>query len=152
TTSWLFPPEGSRVKATLDRLRARLWLYGLMAVVLGVYALFASAGKTEWPEYGDFHDLLADGFLAGHLSVLLEPAKELLQAKNPYDQAYSGHWVFALSFYHGNYSLYGGPVPALFQALVKGVFGIHRHIGDKYAGFAFTCLAFCAAALIVERI
>lgn len=152
TTSWLFPPEGSRLKASLDRVRTRLWLYGLMAVVIGVYAFFASAGKAEWPEYGDFHDLLADGFRAGHLSVLLKPAKELLEAKNPYDPVNSQHWVFDLTFYHGKYYLYWGPVPALFQALVKSAFGIHRHIGDKYAGYAFACLAFCAAALIVERI
>jgi hypothetical protein len=146
------PPPGSRFTARLQRLRSRLWLFALVAVVSAIYAFFVSAGRLgNWPGYISFHDSLAEGFRAGKLSIPLPVAPELLAAKNPYDPVNSRYWVFDATYYKGHYYIYWGPVPALMQAAAKSLLGIKRLIGDQYLVFFFSCQALWFGALLIER-
>jgi hypothetical protein len=67
-------------------------------------------GEKLW----DYYNLLSDAFLAGRLSLLIEPRPELLALPDPYDpslnQAFKLHDV---SLYKGKYYLYFGPTPAI---------------------------------------
>jgi hypothetical protein len=146
------PPAGGRIAASFQHLKARLWLFALIALVCGIYAYFMTAGSWKyWPVYGVFHDLQADGFRTGHLSLALTPPPELLAAKDPYDRANMRYWALDVSLYHGKYYIYWGPVPALLQAAGKILLGIRRGIGDQYVEFFCACLAFLSGALLVER-
>jgi hypothetical protein len=129
----------------------RAWLFALLVAICFLYTFVGSAGMHDWPVYGVYHDLQADGFLKGHLFLPIEPAPELLRAKNPYDPVNMDYWWLDASYYHGKYYMYWGPVPALFDAAVKLVLGMRRSVGDQYLAVFFHCLTFCCGALLVER-
>jgi len=117
-----------------------------------VYRFIGSAGAAQWPVYGVYHDLQADGFLRGQTSLPIDPAPELLHAKNPYDYANVRYWWLDASYYRGKYYIYWGPVPALLQAASKWVLGIRGSLGDQYLAVFFHDLAFVAGALLIERL
>ncbi len=73
----------------------------LLVAVCWVYQFVVKAGTDGFPVYGTYHDLLADGFLSGQLSLPLAPAPELLSAKDPYDYANIQYWSLDASYYHG---------------------------------------------------
>ncbi len=106
----------------------------------------------DWPVYGVYHDLQADGFLHGHLSLPIQPDPHLLSAKNPYDYSNVNYWWLDASYFRGKYYIYWGPVPALGDAAVKWLLGIRRSLGDQYVGFFFQCLTLWCGALLVERV
>lgn len=135
----------------MSRALGRVWFLALLVAVCFVYRFIGSAGLDEWPVYGSYHDLQADAFLGGHLSLPIEPAPELLHAKNPYDTVNANYWWLDATFYRGKYYMYWGPVPALCLAVAKWVLGIRHALGDQYVAVAFHCLAFWCGALVVER-
>src|SRR5262245_19519399 len=108
----------------------------LNVVVLGVLALVAcfyvwTATSSANPiQFGggktDYYNLQSDAFLHGQLSLLVQPAKELLALPDPYDPAANAPYrLHDLSLYHGHYYLPWGPTPALtlfipFRALGLG--------------------------------
>ncbi len=145
------PPPGSRVRARLAREVRRAWLPALLLLVFFLYRFIGSAGLQTWPVYGVYHDLQADGFLKGHLSLPIDPAPELLHAKNPYDYSNVKYWWLDATYYRGKYYIYWGPVPALFQAAAKWLLHVRKGIGDQYIAFFFHYLAFVCGAFIVER-
>jgi hypothetical protein len=146
------PPPGGRLAASIQHLRSRLWLLVVVSALFGVYWYFVSAGGLRnWPVYGTYLDLQADGFRAGHLYVPLKPAPELLAAANPRDRINIRYWALDLSYFRGRYYCYWGPAPALFQALFKSLLGITRTIGDQYIGLFAAGLNMIAGALIIER-
>jgi hypothetical protein len=62
----------------------------------------------------DYYNLLSDGFLAGHLHVLVAPNPDLLALPNPFDPAANQYLrLHDMSLYHDKYYLYWGPTPAL---------------------------------------
>ena len=66
----------------------------------------------------DYYNLLTDGFAAGHLSVIEQPAPALVHLRDPYDPAEQGNLPPAdvphdLSLYHGHFYLSWGPTPVL---------------------------------------
>ena len=146
------PPAGGALRARLERTWARGWFFALLVSVWLAYAFMVSAGVADWPVYGVYHDLQADGFLAGKLSLPLVPDPHLLSAKDPYDRVNLDYWSLDASYYRGKYYIYWGPVPALIQAAVKGLLHIHRTIGDQYLALFFQCLAFWGGALLIERL
>jgi hypothetical protein len=148
----VLPPRGSRLNARLRRVRSRLWFFMLLFAVCLIYRFIGSAGAEQWPVYGVYHDLQADGFLGGHASLPIQPAPELLHAKNPYDYANVRYWWLDASYYRGKYYIYWGPVPALLQAAGKWVLGIRGSVGDQYVDVFFHDLAFVAGALLIERL
>jgi len=76
-------------------------------------------GTSEWSllpgkNLPGFYGLLAQGFLAGQLSLLVQPDPKLLALPDPYDPAQN--WRYRLhdaALFHGKYYLYYGPAPAL---------------------------------------
>jgi hypothetical protein len=123
----------------------------LLLAVCWIYGFIGSAGMPDWPVYGVYHDLQADGFLKGQLSLPITPDPHLLQAKNPYDYSNVNYWWLDATYYRGKYFIYWGPVPALLQALAKWTLGIHRGLGDQYLAVFFQCMTFWFGALLVER-
>jgi hypothetical protein len=145
------PPRGSAVEARVLALGRRSWFFALLLVLCLFYAFVGSAGIAHWPVYGVYHDLQADAFLKGQLHLPVDPAPELLKAKDPYSRANIRYWWLDASFYHGKYYIYWGPVPALIEAAAKWVLGIHHAVGDQYLVVFFHCLTFCCGALLIER-
>ncbi|HVR20336.1 MAG TPA: hypothetical protein VMS65_11585, partial [Polyangiaceae bacterium] len=149
----VLPPPVGAGAMFFRRVRSRLWLYALVLLVWAGYAWLASAGGLDdWPSYGWFHDLQADAFRQGKLSLPIEPAPELLRAKDPYDRVNEPHWVLDASYHDGKYYAYWGPVPALLLAAAKSLLGINRTIGDQYIQFFFVCFGFACGAFLIERI
>jgi hypothetical protein len=145
------PPPGTSLRARLRRRLRHVWFPALLVGIYLLYRFVGSAGLEQWPIYGVYHDLQADGFLKGHLHLPIEPAPELLRAKNPYDYSNSRYWWLDATYWKGKYYIYWGPVPALFDAAGKWLLGIRRGIGDQYVCFFFHCLAYLCGAFIVER-
>lgn len=144
----------ARAGAAVRRwLRARLWLVCVVAFIGFVYTLYASAGGLKkWPVYGTYHDLQAEGFRAGTLSLPIAVAPELLRAKNPYDRRYSRYWALDASYYKGKYYTYWGPVPAVIQAVAKSALGIRKIVGDAYLTLFHLFIGAWAGALVIERL
>jgi hypothetical protein len=124
----------------------------LLGLIWALYAFYASAGTSPWPLYGLYHDLQADGFLKGQLNLPIEPAPELLRAKNPYDRLNGDYWWVDASLYKGKYYMYWGPLPALCQALGKWALHIKGTIGDQYLTFGFLCLGSLFGAVFIVRL
>jgi hypothetical protein len=148
----LAPPRGGALRARVGRVLRRTWFFALLAAVTWLYTFIGAAGMDDWPVYGVYHDLQADGFLKGKLSLPIEPDPYLLAAKNPYDYSNVNHWWLDASYYRGKYYIYWGPVPALLQAAAKWVLRIHRGIGDQYVAVFFHCMTFWCGALLAERV
>ncbi len=148
----LTPPRAGAIRARIAHtlLRSPFWL--LLLVLCWTYKFIIEAGTDTPPLYGVYHDLLADGFLRGQLSIPLAPDPALLKAKNPYDYANVDLWALDASYYKQKYYIYWGPVPALFMAAYKAVFHVRKALGDHYLALFFHCLALVFGALIIERL
>jgi hypothetical protein len=98
----------------------------------------------------DYFNLLSDGFLGGHLHLLLEPDPNLLALPDPYDPASNmafrtadpGVQIHDLTLYNDHFYLYWGPVPALvlyipFRLLPLG------DLPETLAVFTFAFVGFC---------
>ncbi|HYP98289.1 MAG TPA: hypothetical protein VER96_06420 [Polyangiaceae bacterium] len=145
-------PPGSKLAASLEQVRSRVWLLLVLVAACAIYFYFVSAGGLRnWPVYGTYLDLQADGFRSGHTYLPLKPAAELLRAANPRDRVNIRYWELDLSYFEGKYYTYWGPVPALVQALVKSLLGITRTIGDQYIGLVAGWINLWAGGLIIER-
>jgi hypothetical protein len=132
-------------------LPRRLGFLALFAAVAALYTFYVSAGSRDWPVYGSYLDLQADGFLKGQLSLPVTPAPELLRAKDPYDMVNLPYWWLDASYYKGKYYIYWGPVPSLFAAAAKWILRISWTVGDQYLLLAFLCLAYLCGALLIVR-
>ncbi len=94
---------------------------GIGAAVFGFVAVFylwtaTTSGAPNWPakKLPGYYDILARSFLAGRLSLVIEPAPELLALKDPYDpQQNAAYRLHDASLFRGKYYLYYGPTPAL---------------------------------------
>lgn len=147
------PPAGGQLAARIRNLRSRTWLLLVLVALCALYYFFVSAGGLRnWPVYGTYLDLQADGFRSGHTYVALDPAPELVHAANPRDRANIRYWALDLSYFEGKYYTYWGPTPSLAQAAVKSLLGIKRTIGDAYIGLVAACLSMWAGGLIIERL
>lgn len=145
-------PPGGKLAASIRNLRSRLWLALVLAAACAIALYYVSAGGLRnWPVYGTYLDLQADGFRSGHTYLPLKPAPELLRAANPRDRVNIRYWELDLSYFEGKYYTYWGPVPALVQAVVKSLLGITRTIGDQYIGLVAAWLSVIAGGMIIER-
>jgi hypothetical protein len=98
--------------------RARLCVLLAAASAVGYYYLWqARAAVGPFPWRGDkngFYDLLARGFLGGHLYVPIQPSPALLALPNPWDPHVDDalRWQ-DMVLYGGRYYLYFGAAPAV---------------------------------------
>jgi hypothetical protein len=148
----LAPPLDGALARRMARAFRRVWFFAPLLAVCWLYTFIGSAGMPDWPVYGVYHDLQADGFLKGHLSLPITPDPHLVQAKNPYDYSNVNYWWLDATYYRGKYFIYWGPVPALVQAAAKWILDIRRGLGDQYLAVFFHCLTFWCGALLVERL
>ncbi len=101
--------------------------------------------------YG-FYNILADSFLAGKLSLLVDPPKEMLALSNPYDPQKNGRYkMWDASLYKGKYYLYFGPTPALTLFIPFRVLGI-GHISESLAAALFAFGALLWSVLLLRHV
>jgi len=107
----------------------RVEFFSILGVIVSLFLAvwFFTAGRMSVREPNTYYfDQLANGFLAGQLSLLEPPSEQLLAMSDPYDwQARSDQqipFIWDVSLYNQKYYLYWGPVPALFAAAVKIVY------------------------------
>jgi hypothetical protein len=134
----------------------RGWRSGLppgIFIFLAVAAFYiwtatSSQLPFNWTEKKtDHYNLLADGFLNGHLYLAVDPPKELLALRDPYDpQANVKYRLHDASLYNGHYYIYFGPVPVLTLyvpwKLVTGLYMPTNFATILFclAGYVFSCL------------
>jgi hypothetical protein len=133
------------------------WLPPVLAclIVIVVYIWYLTAGTfTQWTPYSRYFDRQANAFIAGQLSLLEKPPAELKQLTDVYDwkQREGIKYIWDVSYYHGKYYLYWGPVPAL---LAAGIKLIHPMVfDDQYLVLIFLSgltMAFAAFAHWLRR-
>lgn len=145
---WRFAPRTVKTGR-----RGRLWLLLPITLVIAIYALIGSAARPgPWPTYMTYYDLQAEGFRSGHLYIPIQPAKQLLEASDPYDPSHSRYWLGDATLYKGHYYMYWGPVPGLLQAAAKSVLSIHRMIGDQYLVFVAFTLCAVFGGMLIDRV
>jgi hypothetical protein len=98
--------------------------------VVACFYVWTATSSANPIEFGggktDYYNLQSDAFVHGRLSLLVQPAKELLALPDPYDPAANAQYrLHDLSLYHDRYYLPWGPTPALtlfipFRALGLG--------------------------------
>ena len=92
-----------------------------IAILLSLW--FITSGRmVTWTPSTTYFDKLADGFLAGKLSLLETPPAALVELTDPYsyqNRRGIGDYIWDASLYQGKYYYYWGPVPALLAAGVK---------------------------------
>ena len=123
----------------------------LSAAIVCFYCWTATSSRVpfDWrlQETNDHFNLLTDGFLAGKLHLLVEPAPELLALKNPWDPVTNAPYrLLDATLYKGRYYLYFGPCPVVMLylpwRLLTGA-PIPPSLADVLlltAGYVFSCL------------
>src|SRR6185503_20276489 len=83
-----------------------------VALYLWIVWACARPGTLAGPQT-DYYNLLAHGFLKGHLYLDTPVPRELLQLPNPYDPAQrpQGLALHDTSLYHHHYYIYFGVIP-----------------------------------------
>jgi hypothetical protein len=131
------------------RSRVRIVLTAV-ALAVGAYYLWqarAANGRFDWKhDSNGFYDLLARGFLAGHLYTPIQPSEKLLALPDPWDPAVddSLRWQ-DMVLYNRHYYLYFGAAPAvLLFAPYRAITG--HDLPENFAicvlcfaGFLFSC-------------
>jgi hypothetical protein len=90
----------------------------VVAVAVGSYYSWqarAANGPFAWGhDLNGFYDLLARGFLSGHLFTVVQPSPQLLALPNPWDPAVDDSLKWQdMVLYGGHYYLYFGAAPAV---------------------------------------
>ncbi|HWA10161.1 MAG TPA: hypothetical protein VG838_11980 [Opitutaceae bacterium] len=131
--------------------------FGTAAIVAGIVWIYVFiAGGYDGQPYGfsrqsvRYYHLLADGFLAGRTSLLLEPPPELAKMADPYDPVQRGDLgIHDGTYYKGRYYLYFGvgPEVALFLPF-RVLTGVHF---SENLGVGLFCAGgyVCAVALFL---
>lgn len=134
----------------LDRKHLAL-IVACLGLLTLYYAFVTSAGKfelTKW--HTDYYDLLARGWLRGHLYLPIDPAPKLLRRANPFNYKYVNDWLWDASLYKGRYYLYWGPVPGLWLYAWKLITQLRATIHDQWLVLGFMAIRlYAGAALIV---
>jgi len=100
----------------------------------------------EHPGPENYYNILASGFLAGHLYLPVTPRPEILALRNPYGADPTGTHLQDATLYDGRYYIYYGPAPVLTLflpwRLLSGRGMPHSFASIVYAtgGFIFCCL------------
>ena len=130
-----------------------LGLVGLFLVTCVFYAWTASPyhGIKDWGTGREYYNLLADGLRQGRLGLSVDPPKELVALKDPYDPALNTPYrLHDVSYYKGRYYLYFGITPALTFYLPARLLTGH-YVSDQQATVAFCCAGLAAGLWILSR-
>jgi hypothetical protein len=143
------PVTRRRLPTALPSWVARHKALVAFCLVVGAFYLWtvwSSGSPFLWhQDSSDYYNLLSDGFLGGHLHLLVDPSQQLLSLPNPYDPAANGPYkLHDLSLYHDKYYLYWGPTPALLLFIPFRVLGL-GDMPQTLATFLFAFVGFCFA-------
>jgi hypothetical protein len=127
-------------------------LAALLLAIFLVYLFIVTAGTfEEWPTYNTIYEQLAAGFKRKHLYLALEPAPQLVAAKDPLDPVNAEYWIPDFTLYKGKYYVYWGPFPSLALLAVRGILKVGKSVGDQYPCFAFYLIYVVAGAMLIHR-
>jgi hypothetical protein len=122
----------------------------LFIAVSAFYVWTATSSQYEFiwnSKKADHYNLLAEGFLKGHLYLAQDPPKELLALKNPLDPKLNEPYrMHDASLYNGHYYVYFGPVPVITLYLPWRIitgWSIPNNLAViiyLLAGYVFSCL------------
>lgn len=141
------------VEVSTAKRQPRSLMLAILCVLAVYFWIGMGAGLAPVYQMLDYHyyDLLADGFLAGQLSLTVEPRPELLQLADPYDpdqnQPYRLH---DLSLYNGKYYLFSGPLPAL-VAFVPFKWATGVDLPQYLAVILFCSASFLISTMILRK-
>lgn len=124
----------------------------IAAVIVWFYGYLATshvADPFEFPKApADYYHYLVEGFVAGKLSMVIDPAPELATLADPYEpleRVRIGHPGLAdASYYQGKYYLYFGVAPAV------TLFLPFRLLTGLHFSEALACALFCAGGYLVS--
>lgn len=126
----------------------------MLVAVAVVQVFIVSAGFKCWPTYGDDYSQLAQAFLHGQTSLLLQPPPALLALPDPYDPV-ANRYVrkHDAILFNGKYYLYWGPAPALLIAAVCWPLRISNpRFGDQSMVLAFALGTVACAMFLIFQI
>jgi hypothetical protein len=108
-----------------------------------------SADRSNvWHHY----EYLAEGFLAGHTHLSVDPAPELLALRDPYDPSANARFrLWDASLYKGRYYLYYGPAPAV-ALMAPWRFLTGRMLPQRLAVALFAATGLAGLALLLRGI
>lgn len=123
-----------------------------IVVELLYLGLASGVHLAQAPRGSAFYNLLADAFLHGQNSLLIEPppALELLDNPWPLNERGGISVPTDFSYFNGKYYLYWGPAPALLTAAWKIL--SNNPVGDNYVTFLGVSLTFVFSFLSMLRI
>ncbi len=134
--------------------RAGLMTLLLGAVIIFIYLFYVSVGWwTHWPKTTTYYDQLAEAFLHGQTSLLVQPKADLLSLADPYDFKNREHissYPWDAVLFKGKFYIYWGPAPAVFLAGIKLIFP--GEYGDPVVVFGGVSGTFFFASLLLLRI
>lgn len=132
-----------------SRMRERIVLAAVALTVGSYYLWQARAGNGPFEfrrDLNGYYDLLARGFVAGHLYTVAQPSPQLLALPNPWDPKAddSLRWQ-DMVLYNGHYYLYFGAAPAALLFAPWRILARHD-LPENFAivllcfgGFLFSC-------------
>ncbi len=130
--------------------RAAVWI---SLALCSAAAFWVADGVAPWggERLGLWHhyEYMAEGFLAGHTYLSLEPAPELATLRDPYDPAENAPYrLWDASLYHGKYYLYYGPAPAVALMVPWRILTGHA-LPQRMAVAVFAAAGLAALALLL---
>ncbi len=134
----------------MKRTAFLFWL--ISAYVLIVYATYPS-GYFLSVSPNSLYQFLTEGFLSGHMNILLAPPPELLNLPDPYDHTQNINlgFLWDASLFKGKYYLYFGPLPVIaFYLPFKLLTGFYP--SDAMAVFFFLSLGFLVSFFLMIKI
>ncbi|HUZ19461.1 MAG TPA: hypothetical protein VMU75_02685 [Acidimicrobiales bacterium] len=144
--------NGRRESVQRVRTRIALVVTYVLSSLLYLWTLLSTGATFNFgaPQRDDYN-LLADGFLKGHLSLALAPPPGLLKLRNPYDPALNNPYqqgaYHDLVFYHGHFFLTWGPTPVVTLLMPWRIL----HVGAMPSDFALFlyCLVGLACSFLL---
>ena len=124
----------------------------ICAYVLLVYAVYLK-GHLLLNAPQSVYQYLTEGFLSGHLHLLVSPPAELLHLQDPYDPAQNAHipFLWDVSLFKDKYYLYFGPLPVVaFYLPFKWLTGFYP--SDSLVAFFFLSVGFLVSFYLLIKI
>ncbi len=127
------------------------YIYWIVSVyVLVIYAYYPHDALSVIPH--TLYQYLTEGFLSGHLHLLVAPPSELLNLADPYVPKQHGNiGLWDASLFQGKYYIYFGPLPVIvFYIPFKLVTGFYPP--DALVVFFFLSIGFLVGFLLMIKI
>jgi hypothetical protein len=148
--AWAIARDAPASSHSGPRQLVRWAIVAAIAAVIGVYywwAVRASGDSLFWKaDLNGYYNLLARGFVSGHLYLPIQPAPELLALSNPWDPSVDRTLkLHDAVLYNGHYYLYFGATPAVLLFTPWRLLSGHD-LPERFAifllafgGFLFSC-------------